>query len=72
LGKNYAVAVLDIGTSGVRMLVGRVGENGTPKIIAKADANCRGGIKRIDEYDRGGLQEAIASVVDSIKMKTGY
>jgi cell division protein FtsA len=71
LGKNYAVAVLDIGTSGVRMLVGRVGENGTPKIIAKADANCRGGIKRIDEYDRGGLQDAIVSVVDSIKMKTG-
>ena len=71
MGKNYAVAVLDIGTSGVRMLVGRVGENGTPKIIAKADANCRGGIKRIDEYDRGGLQDAIASVVDSIKMKTG-
>ncbi len=71
MAKNFAVAVLDIGTTGVRMLVGRVGENGTPKIIAKADAACRGGIKRIDDYDRGGLPDAIAEVVDSVKHKTG-
>ena len=71
MSKNFAVAVLDIGTTGVRMLVGRIGENGTPKIIAKADAVCRGGIKRINDYDRGGLPDAIASVVDMIKAKTG-
>lgn len=71
MSKNYAVAVLDIGTTGVRMLVGRVGETGTPKIIAKADCSCRGGIKRIDEYDRGGIPDAISNVLDSIKMKTG-
>ena len=53
------------------MLVGRVGETGTPKIIAKADCSCRGGIKRIDEYDRGGIPDAISNVLDSIKMKTG-
>ena len=71
MSKNFAVAVLDIGTTGVRMLVGRVNENGTPKIIAKADAMCRGGIKAVDDYDRGGLPDAIANVVDSIKAKTG-
>lgn len=71
MSKNFAVAVLDIGTTGVRMLVGRIGENGTPKIIAKADAVCRGGIKRIHDYDRGGLPDAIAGVVDAIKAKTG-
>lgn len=53
------------------MLVGRIGENGTPKIIAKADAVCRGGVKRVNDYDRGGLPDAIANVVDAIKAKTG-
>ncbi len=68
---KLAVAVLDIGTTGVRMLVGRMMENGSSKIIAKAEAGVPGGIDFSLSDCKVKLNNAVATVLDTILQKTG-
>lgn len=68
---KLAVAVLDIGTTGLRMLVGRMMENGTSKIIAKAEAVVPGGIDLNDDDIKTKLNRYISEILDKILEKTG-
>lgn len=68
---KLAVAVLDIGTTGIRMLVGRMMENGTSKIIAKAEATVPGGIDLNDSDAKSKLNKYISEIIDKILDKTG-
>ena len=69
--QRLAVAVLDIGTTGVRCLVGRIMENGTPKIIAKAEYNIPGGINLQDENGEDALSKSVSAILKTILGKTG-
>ena len=39
---NEYIAVMDIGTTGVRLLVAKVGTNGKPHIVARDYSVCHG------------------------------
>ena len=68
---KLAVAVMDIGTTGVRFLVGRITENGTPKIIAKAETGFAGAIDLSGDVKATDLSKCIANAVDTVFTKTG-
>lgn len=68
---KLAVAVLDIGSTGVRMLVGRMMESGSSKIIAKAEATFGGGIDVFNDDDKAKLSKAVSEILDAILDKTG-
>lgn len=63
------ISVLDLGTSGVRMLVAKVADNGANHIIAKASASCRG-IKKGKIENATEVTEAIRKSVRRIKEQT--
>lgn len=68
---KLAVAVMDIGTTGVRILVGRITENGTPKIIAKAESNFAKAVDLSGDVKSTDLSSCIANAVDTVFTKTG-
>ena len=68
MSKN--IAVLDIGTSGVRILAAKVNEGGLPHIVAKAVIPCRG-LRKFVIYDREVLVRAIGQAVSRIQEQTG-
>ena len=68
---KMAVAVLDIGTTGVRMLVGRITDTGAPKIIAKAECSAAMSIEYLDRTCKAELVNCINKVVKTINGKTG-
>ncbi|MBP1587771.1 MAG: hypothetical protein ILO53_05135 [Clostridia bacterium] len=68
---KLAVAVMDIGTTGVRILVGRITENGTPKIIAKAETSFAGAVDLSGDVAATDLSKSIANAVDTVYNKTG-
>ena len=68
LSKN--IAVLDIGTTGVRILAAKVNEGSLPHIIAKAAIPCRG-IKKYSITDKEALSTAISRAVQRIQEQTG-
>ncbi len=68
MSKN--IAVLDIGTTGVRILAAKVNEGGLPHIVAKVAIPCRG-LKKFKIYDRDVLVRAIGQAVLRVKEQTG-
>ena len=68
MSKN--IAVLDIGTTGVRMLVAKVNEGGLPHIVAKTAVPCRG-IRKFKIYDKDMLIRAISQAVDRVVERAG-
>ena len=68
MSKN--IAVLDIGTTGVRILAAKVNEGGLPHIIAKSAIPCRG-IKKYSIVDKEGLTSAVSRAVQRIQEQTG-
>lgn len=68
MSKN--IAVLDIGTTGVRILAAKVNEGGLPHIVAKVAIPCRG-LKKFKIYDREVLVRAIGQAVLRIQEQTG-
>ena len=68
MSKN--IAVLDIGTTGVRILAAKVNEGGLPHIVAKVAIPCRG-LKKYNIYDREILVRAIGQAVLRIQEQTG-
>ena len=55
---SKGIAVIDVGTTGVRVLVAKVSEGRAPQIIAKAD-----GYKSLTQYIRVGQASAGLDVV---------
>lgn len=64
------VAVIDIGTSGIRILAAKINDTGIPHIIAKSAVACNA-IKRYEIEDENGLTESISSALKKIKDQTG-
>ncbi|MBP5312750.1 MAG: hypothetical protein J6112_07965 [Clostridia bacterium] len=69
---KLAVAVMDIGTTGVRILVGRITEKGTPKIIAKSECISAEPINVLaPDLSETNLRACVEKAVDTILTKTG-
>lgn len=69
---KLAVAVMDIGTTGVRILVGRITEKGTPKIIAKSECIASEPINVLTpDLGRTQLRACVEKAVETILNKTG-
>lgn len=56
------VNVLDIGTTGVRTIIARLGKDGRPRIIGKSTVPCKG-VKKFSVVDGEALKYAIELVV---------
>lgn len=63
------VSVLDIGTTGIRMLVGKIGEDGACHIVAKAALNCKC-IKKYNIENEDELAAAISRITKRIEEQT--
>ena len=63
------VAALDIGTTGLRMLVGKVTDSGSTHIIAKTAVPCRG-VRKYQIEDPKELVSAIKKVLRKIEEQT--
>lgn len=63
------VSVLDIGTTGIRMLVGKIGEDGACHIVAKAALNCKC-IKKYNIANEDELAAAIVKITKRIEEQT--
>ena len=63
------VAALDIGTTGLRMLVGKVTDSGSTHIIAKTAVPCRG-IRKYQIEDPAELVTSIRKVLKKIEEQT--
>lgn len=68
MSKN--IAVLDIGTTGIRILAAKVNDGGLPHIIAKVAVPCRGLRKHVIA-DRDALIRAIGQAILRIQEQTG-
>lgn len=64
------IAVLDIGTTGVRILAGKVNDRGLPQIIAKVDVSCKG-LKKCAVEDESAIIDSIKAALRRIKDQTG-
>lgn len=63
------VSVLDIGTTGIRMLVGKIGEDGACHIVAKAALNCKC-VKKYNIENEDELAAAISRITKRIEEQT--
>ncbi len=63
------IAVLDLGTTGLRVLVAKITESGATHIIAKASVPCRG-IRKFRVEDAAGITESIRKVTKRIREQT--
>lgn len=66
---NEYIAVMDIGTTGVRLLVAKVGTNGKPHIVARDYSVCHG-IRKFKIENSAEVTESIRKVVKRIQEKT--
>ena len=66
---NEYIAVMDIGTTGVRLLVAKVGTNGKPHIVARDYSVCHG-IRKFKIENSAEVTESIRKVVRRIQEKT--
>ena len=63
------IAVLDLGTTGIRVLVAKITENGATHIVAKSTVACRG-IRKFRVEDAAGITESIRKVTRRIREQT--
>ena len=63
------VAALDIGTTGLRMLVGKVTDSGSTHIIAKSTVSCKG-VKKYKIEDEEELIRSIRKLLKKIEEQT--
>lgn len=63
------IAVLDLGTTGVRVLVAKITESGATHIIAKASVACRG-VRKFRVENSTEVTEAIRKVIRRIREQT--
>jgi len=63
------VSVLDIGTTGIRMLVAKIAEGGTSHIVAKAALNCKC-VKKFKIENENELTAAVQKIVHRIEEQT--
>jgi len=68
---SKGISVIDIGTTGVRVLVAKVTEGRAPQIIAKADVVCKNAIKNMSIENTEYVSAAIAKALKRIKEQTG-
>ena len=66
---NEYIAVIDIGTTGVRLLVAKVGTNGKPHIVARDYTVCHG-IRKFKIENSAEVTESIRKVLHRIQEKT--
>ncbi|MBR6934605.1 MAG: cell division protein FtsA [Clostridia bacterium] len=66
---NEYIAVMDIGTTGVRLLVAKVGTNGKPHIVARDYSVCHG-IRKFKIENAAEVTESIRKVLRRIREKT--
>ncbi len=66
---NEYIAVMDIGTTGVRLLVAKVGTNGKPHIVARDYTVCHG-IRKFKIENSAEVTESIRKVLKRIREKT--
>ena len=66
---NEYIAVMDIGTTGVRILVAKVGTNGKPHIVARDYTVCHG-IRKFKVENSAEITESIRKVLKRIQEKT--
>jgi cell division protein FtsA len=66
---NEYIAVMDIGTTGVRLLVAKVGTNGKPHIVARDYTVCHG-IRKFKIENAAEVTESIRKVLRRIREKT--
>ena len=66
---NEYIAVMDIGTTGVRLLVAKVGTNGKPHIVARDYTVCHG-IRKFKIENSAEVTESIRKVLHRIQEKT--
>lgn len=64
------VAVIDIGTTGIRILAAKINDTGIPHIIAKSAVACNA-IKKYSIEDETKLSESIGLALKKIKDQTG-
>ncbi len=63
------VAALDIGTTGIRMLVGKITDSGSTHIIAKSTVPCKG-VRKFQIEDEQELVTAIRKLLKKIEEQT--
>lgn len=68
---SRGISVIDIGTTGVRVLVAKVSEGRAPQIIAKADVVCKNAVKNMCIEDVTAVSNAISKALKKIKDQTG-
>lgn len=68
---SKGISVIDIGTTGVRVLVAKVSEGRAPQIIAKADVVCKNAIKNMAIENTEDITAAIKKALKRIKDQTG-
>lgn len=68
---SKGISVIDIGTTGVRVLVAKVSEDRSPQIIAKSDVICRNAIKDMKIENADEVSSAIRKALKRIKDQTG-
>jgi len=66
---NDYIAVMDIGTTGIRVLVAKMGDNGKPHIVARDFTVCRG-IKKFKVENAEEVAEGIRRVLKKVREKT--
>lgn len=64
------IAVIDIGTTGVRILAAKINNTGIPHIIAKAQVSCDA-ISKYEIADESLLINSIKSLLNKVKERTG-
>lgn len=70
MGLSKHIAVLDLGTSGIRILVAKATEGRMPQIIAKRDCPCRGNEGgRLGDPEK--VAEAVSGALEKIRQNTG-
>ncbi len=63
------IAVLDLGTTGIRVLVAKITESGATHIIAKASVACRG-VRKFRIENGTEITEAVGKVIRRIREQT--
>ncbi|MBE7065735.1 MAG: cell division protein FtsA [Ruminococcaceae bacterium] len=68
---SKGISVIDIGTTGVRVLVAKIAEGRSPQIIAKADVVCKNAVKNMTIENTEAVSSAIEKALRRIKDQTG-
>ena len=68
---SKGIAVVDIGSTGIRVLVAKVSEGRGPQIIAKADVVCKGAVKNLEIENTEEISQSLKRILSRIKDQTG-